>query len=761
MRRTRSTRRRRVSRRAESARRWRSVLLVALIGIFALGLLGTVGTVGIVGYYSQDLPSLDALRTSNLSQTTRILDRNGAPITSLYIENRTVVPLAKVSPLLQDATISVEDRNFYSHQGVDYRRVLIAAAYDLTHHSSAIGGSTITEQVVKNLVLCSTCGAGQVSGTAERSLPRKIRELLLAEELERRYSKQEILELYLNSIFYGNRAFGIEAAAETYFGVHASELSLAQAAYLAGLPQSPSAYDPFASPESRAAGKARWQEVLDALVANHKISPAQEEAALKTDIWGVMDKRHAAGQTGQDPLTGHFVDYVLAYLAGHGYDEQLLLRGGYTIYTTLDLNLQVRADRDVKNAVSLPAAKAKGVNTGALLAMDPHSGEILAMVGSADYTSDAIRGQVNLTLTPRQPGSSFKAYTYGYALSTGQYTAATPVDDKDSVIGGTRFTDWDGRTEGYINLRKAVEQSRNLPALWTYKNVGPANVIAYAEKLGLTGHFDPTTLTTTIGSADVRMIDHLAAYSVYDNGGMRIYPHPVLKILDASGKTMPPFPENTVGGQVISPQLAYVMTDIMHGVPASELGSSWSGLAVAGKTGTTESWTSAWMMGYTPDIAVGTFMAHIDQGDACKSGFAYLASSDLKPSGWMCPTNVLWGEHVEAWLWAPFLKDYYSAKAFPGYAAFKKPEGVVTRAVCRADGQLAIPGVTPADQTYNEIFIAGVGEPRGTCGSALPPGAPPPPTVAPSPAPSASPRVVPPPPPSPAPGPSPSPRKTP
>jgi membrane peptidoglycan carboxypeptidase len=353
-------------------------------------------------------------------------------------------------------------------------------------------------------------------------------------------------------------------------------------------------------------------------------------------------------------------------------------------------------------------------------------------------------------LVGRQPGSSFKPYTYGYALQSGAYTAATRVDDADSVVGGTHFTDWDGRTEGWISLRTAVEQSRNLPALWTYKAVGPQNVIDFAKRLGLTGTFDPTTLTTTIGSADVRMIDHLAAYSVFANGGFRVYPHPILKIADASGHVMPAFPENAPGGAVISPQLAYLMTNILHGVPATELGMG--AYPVAGKTGTTESWTSAWMMGYTPTLAVGTFMGHINKGDTCTSGFARLASSDVKTSGWMCPTNVLWGEHVASWLWAPFLKSVYGndPKGWP--AGWKQPDGIVKHTVCKLDGQLAT-DTTPADQKYDEIFIAGVGEPKGNCGSALPPGATayPTPTPSPSPSPVSSPVA--------SPGPSPSPKK--
>jgi membrane peptidoglycan carboxypeptidase len=712
--------RRRSSQRAETGRRWRSVVLSSILTLFALGLLGTVGTIGLIGYYSQGLPSLDSLRVSNLDQTTRILDRNGQLITSLYQENRTLVPLSKVAPALQDATISVEDRNFYTHQGVDYRRVLIAAAYDLTHRTSAIGGSTITQQVIKDLVLCDSCSSGHVSGVADRTFGRKMRELLLAEELERRYTKPQILELYLNSIFYGNRAFGIEAAAQTYFGVSAAQLTLPQASYLAGLPQSPSAFNPFAGAEARAAGKERWRQVLDAMVANHKLTPEQAEAAFKTDIWSVLDKQHAGAKAGQDPLTGHFVDYTLQYLRAHGYDEGTLLRGGLTIYTTIDLDTQRKAQKAVAGGIT--AYRVKGVNTGALLVMDPHNGEILAMIGSGDYSSEDIQGQVNLTVVGRQPGSSFKPYTYATALATGRYTSATPVDDLHDTIGGKHFSDWNGVKEGWIPLRQAVKESRNLPALWTYQDVGPQNVNDFAHRLGITTNLE-TNLTTTIGSSDVRMVEHVAAYSAFDNGGYRVYAHPILKITDAAGRLQPAFPENVPGGQVMSPQLAYLMTDIMHTWPSERFG--WRDRPAAGKSGTSESYTNNWYVGYTPDIAIGAWLGHVNKGDQCNSGYANLASSDVKTSGWICPVNVLFGEHVAISVWKPFLDDYYSNHRWPAY--WKRPDGLVTRTVCKLDGQLATDS-TPPDQRVNEIFIAGLGEPKGSCGSALPPGATPYPT---------------------------------
>ncbi|HEY1455385.1 MAG TPA: biosynthetic peptidoglycan transglycosylase, partial [Candidatus Dormibacteraeota bacterium] len=251
--------------------------LVLMIVISCMALVGTGATIGVVDYFAGDLPSIDAIKAANLTQTSRIYDRNGNLIEALYHQNRTVVALSQISTRLQEATIATEDRTFYQNSGVDYRRLLIAAAYDLTHHSSTLGGSTITEQVVKNDVLDS-------AEVQSRTISLKFRELLLAEEMERRYSKHDILELYLNTINYGNGAYGAEAAAETYFRVHASQLTWAQASFLAGLPQAPADYDPFGTPDQLEATRLRWGEVLDGLVSVGDLSRAQASTIYSGDL---------------------------------------------------------------------------------------------------------------------------------------------------------------------------------------------------------------------------------------------------------------------------------------------------------------------------------------------------------------------------------------------------------------------------------------------------------------------------------------------
>ena len=692
-------------------------------------LVGTGATIGIVDYFAGDLPSIEAIQTANLEQTTRIVDRNGNLIEALYHENRTVVPLDKISDKLQKATIATEDRTFYDNSGVDYRRLAIAIAYDLTHRASTLGGSTITQQVVKNDVL-------DTEEAQSRTVSRKFRELLLAEEMERRYTKQQILELYLNTINYGNGAYGAEAAAETYFQVHASELSWAQASFLAGLPQAPSDYDPFGTPDEFAAAKARWRQVLDSLVAVGNLSGTQANQLFAGDLLAKMVAAHKAVGPAHNPLTAHFVDYVIRYVEKR-YGEQALYEGGLTITTTLDLSTQAMADKWVKAGVATYAKR--GVNTGALLAMSPLDGEIVAMVGSADYNNAAIRGQINLTgmdpLGWRGVGSSFKVYTYAAALQAGLVTPASPLTDASGVIGGHSFSDWDGKHEGYITLRTALAESRNLPALWTYASEGGDRVVSFMHSLGVTAAIQsPSGVATTLGPDAISMAEHLAAYSAFDNGGYRITPTAVLRIADASGRILESFDPNFGHVQVVSPELGYVVTDLLRGPVKLYLGGLGS-KPVAGKSGTTEAYTGSIFIGYTPNLAVAASLMHIDEGPTCNSGYAYLATN-FKPSGWLCPTSVLFGENVGISVWKPFVAEFYTHHAWP--AMWTQPPGVVTRQVCAYDGGYV------ANGGYDEIFLKGLGEPQYACGTRPYPGerpyvAPAPSTASSAPSPSPSP----------------------
>jgi len=676
--------------------------LVVLIVMSTIALVGTGATIGVVDYFAGDLPSIDAIQTANLSQTTRILDRNGNLIEALYHENRTVVPLSKISVRLQRATIATEDRTFYDNSGVDYRRLAIAVAYDLTHRTSTLGGSTITQQVVKNDVL-------DTEEAQSRTVSRKFRELLLAEEMERRYTKRQILDLYLNTINYGNGAYGAEAAAETYFQVHASDLTWAQVSFLAGLPQAPSDYDPFGTPDQLDAARARWRQVLDSLVAVGDLGNGTADSIFDSDLLTKMVATHKALPVAHNPLTAHFVDYIEQYVKQR-YGDLALYEGGLTITTTLDLSTQTVADKWVKAGVKTYARR--GVNTGAMMVMNPSDGEILAMVGSADYNNVAIRGQINLTgmdpLGWRGVGSSFKVYTYAAALQAGLVTPATLLNDETGVIGGHAFSDWDGKHEGYITMRTALALSRNLPALWTYSQEGGERVVTLLHSLGVTAQIEnPEGVATTLGHDALSMAQHLAAYSAFDNGGYRVTPTAVLRITDASGKALEAFNPNFGHVQVMTPELGYVMTDLLRGPVKLYLGDL-GRRAVAGKSGTTEAYTGSIFIGYTPNLAVAASLMHVNDGPKCNSGYAYLATN-FPPSGWQCPTSVLFGENVGISVWKPFLEAYYSKHPWP--AVWTQPAGVITRQVCSYDGGYITNG------GYNEIFLKGVAEPRYPCGA--------------------------------------------
>ena len=699
--------------------------LIGLIVISSTSLVATAGTIGVVDYFAGDLPSIESLQSTKLTQTTRILDRNGNLIEALYHENRTVVPLNKMSMKLQRATIDTEDRTFYSNSGVDYRRMAIAIVYNLTRHSSALGGSTITQQVVKNDVL-------DTEEAQSRTVNRKFRELLLAEEMERRYTKAQILELYLNSINYGNGAYGVEAAAQTYFQIPASDLSWAQASFLAGLPQAPSDYDVFGTPERQAAAKWRWRGVLDGMVAVGDLKRSEADAIFSdSDLINKMMALHKARPAQHNPLTAHFVDYVVKYITQR-YGAKALYEGGLRITTTLDLPTQAIADKWVKSGVG--AYGKRGVNTGAMLVMNPADGEILAMIGSADYNNAAIRGQINLTgvdpLGWRGVGSSFKVYTYAAALQAGLVTPASLLNDQTGVIGSHTFNDWDGKHEGWITLRTALAESRNLPALWTYGSEGGNRVVSLMRNLGVTSPIENVDgVSTTLGHDPLSMAEHLAAYSAFDNGGFRITRHPVLRVTDAEGKVLEALDPAAGRSQVVSPELGYLMTDLLRGPVKLSLGGSLASRPVAGKSGTTEAYTGSIFIGYTPNLAVAASLMHIDAGPACNSGYAHLATN-FPPSGWQCPTGVLFGENVGNSVWKPFLEEYYSSHPWP--AMWTQPPGVVTRQVCTYDGGYIATG------GYKEIFLKGAGEPNFPCGANPHPGAEPykPPAASPSASPS-------------------------
>jgi len=454
---------------------------VIFTGVAVLAVVISTGTV--LYSYAGELPSLSNISAQNLPQTTGIYARDGSTLLEeRYEQRRTVVPLNEISWDLRHATIAVEDRDFYNHGAVDPLRIAAAAFYDILHRRAAQGGSTITQQLVKNYL--------EGAGAPDRSIGRKARELLLAFQLERQYTKDQILGMYLNTIFYGNQSFGVEAAAETYFGTTAGGLDRAEASFLAGLPQAPTYFDPLL-PDGFSRARLRQRLVLDAMVRDGYITTEAANTSYAEDLQSKITGAGRGAAAQRVSLAPHFVDYVWNELEQR-YDPGYLVRGGLRIVTTLDPKMQAMAEQAVRDGVARFAQR-NGVNNGAMLVMNPHTGEVLAMVGSADYFDAAIGGEVNYTIVPRQPGSSFKPYTYVTALMNG-WTPASPLDDSNGAhaFQGYPVHDWDLRELGTITLRQSLQQSRNISSVHLFQDVGIPKVAATARSLGISTPLDPS-----------------------------------------------------------------------------------------------------------------------------------------------------------------------------------------------------------------------------------------------------------------------------
>ena len=660
--------------------RWLRRLVVA--GLSA-SLACVVGTGTFLYSYAGDLPSLEHLNAHSLPQTTRIYARDGTTLLEeRYQQKRTVVPLEQISWDLRHATIAIEDKDFYNHGAVSPLRMIAAGLYDVVHRNAAQGGSTITQQLVKNYLLSDSA--------QDRSLDRKARELVLSVELEREYSKDQILEMYLNTIFYGNQAFGIEAASQTYFGLPAAGLDLAQASFLAGLPQRTSYLNPFLK-TGYGEARARQKQVLDAMVRDGYVTAASAERAYSEDLQPRLTTASQLAGGRRSALAPHFVDYVWSELEQR-YDPNYLRRGGLKIVTTLDPRTQQLAEKAVSDGVA-HFSRSNGVNNGAMLVMDPHTGEVLAMVGSADYFNAAIGGQVNYTVSPRQPGSSFKPYTYVTALMNG-WAPASPLDDSHGATAFPAYPvhDWDGKELGAITLRQSLQQSRNISSVHLFKDVGVDRVIAVARSLGISTTLQPY-LSTTLGANELRMIDHLSAYSAFANGGHRVRAATVLEVRDGQGSLLESHPaRRDAGEQVLSPAVTYVLSDILKGAVKPGLG-----ISAAGKSGTTTDFKDAWYVGYTSDLAVASWM-----------GRTVTIPVPRNES-----MNGLWGEVGPASSWRQFLKAYYAGRVRP--ADFTRPAEVVSATVCKLTGQVATD--IPADLAVTDLVIKGAAPPVASCGA--------------------------------------------
>ncbi len=668
------------------------ILLLTTAGLLTV----VVGTGTLLYTYAGELPSLDHLSAQNLPQTTRIYARDGVTLLEeRYEQRRTVVPLNEMSWDLRHATIAIEDKDFYNHGAVNPVRMVAAGVYDLLHQRAAQGGSTITQQLVKNYLL---------SGSASsRSLDRKARELVLSIQLERQYTKDQILEMYLNTIFYGNQSFGVEAAAQTYFGTSARRLDLAQSAFIAGLPQRPSYLNPFLT-EGYVHARDRQHDVLSAMVRDGYITAAVADKAYAEDLGPKLTAAHKAAVGQRASLAPHFVDYVWSELEQR-YDPSYLLRSGLKIVTTLDPKTQALAQQAVHDGIARYASSYR-VNNGAMLVMNPHTGEVLAMVGSADYSNADIGGQVNYTTALRQPGSSFKPYTYITALMNG-WTPASPLDDSNGAkaFPGYPVHDWDSRELGTITLRESLQKSRNISSVHLFKDVGIQKVFATARSLGINTPLDPS-LPTTLGASELRMVDHLSAYSTFANGGHRVRPLDVLEVRDAAGALLesnPPQPD--AGARVLPASATYMLTDILKGAVHPSMG-----FPVAAKSGTTTDFKDAWYIGYTSDLAVASWM-----GRTLSQPTPHNESMSTRAYG------GLWGEIGPASSWKQFMKAYYGNKKPADWA---RPADVTPMTLCKLTGQPAPADVAPEFTIRDLALKPDPAQPAAPCGTPAPGGTP-------------------------------------
>lgn len=569
--------------------------------------------------------------------------------------SRTYVPLDRISPYLIQATIATEDADFYRHPGFDPIAILKAIYRNLKAGETVSGASTIPQQLVRALLL-------PPEERFQRSAWRKIKEVILAYEITRRYPRNTILEIYLNEIYYGNLAYGIEAAAETYFGTTAAELSLAQASFLAGLPQSPATYDVFAGGRKRAL--ARQKDVLRLMVQEGYITQAQADAAAAE-----MTAHEFRPRVPQDRIPApHFVMYV-RQLVEELYGPEALYRGsGLRIYTTLDPGLQALAEQIVAQHVA--ALADRQVTSGALVAIEPSTGYILAMVGSADFYNEEIDGQVNVALSPRQPGSAIKPLTYVAAFERGWMPATLIWDLQTAFPDGVNPPyvprNYDGRFHGPVLVRSALANSYNIPAVKALQFVGIPALREMAARLGITTLTrEDYGLSLTLGGGEVKLLELTGAYTVFANGGVRVPPTPILRIEDSQGNVL--LDNGQPQGQpVIRTEHAYLITSILSdrqarcpafGCPnAMELSRP-----AAAKTGTTDDYRDAWTIGYTPDLVVGVWVGNADN-----------SKMDRVP-----------GSRGAAPIWRDFMEAALKDKPVRD---FPRPPGIVEMEICADSG---------------------------------------------------------------------------
>jgi 1A family penicillin-binding protein len=582
---------------------------------FLFFVLGLISTVGVFIYFSKDIPSPEKISSRRVWESTKIYDRTGQHL--LYEvhgeEKRTIVKLDQISDHLKNATIATEDKNFYNHYGIDPRGIIRAIYADVTSGTKTQGASTITQQLIKNSILSS-----------ERTFTRKIKEIILAIETEQKFSKDEILEMYLNQIPYGSSAYGSEAAAQTFFGKSAQDLDIPESALLAALPKATTYYSPYNSNlKALEELNLRYKMIINQMLAGGYISEQEAKDAKEVEI---LKKVKPFRESIEAP---HFVMYVRQQLVDE-FGEEEVEKGGLKVYTTLNYDMQKIAEDAIKKAVEGNLAK-YNARDAALVAIDPKSGQIVSMVGSKDYFNVEDQGNVNAAISDRlQPGSSFKPFVYATAFKKG-YTPDTILFDVQTNFGkdgsGKEYipNNYNMKFSGPVTIRQALSRSLNIPAVKSLYLAGIENSVQTAHDLGITTLNNPKKygLSLVLGTGEVKLLDMVSSYGVFANDGIRNSAVSILKIEDENGKIVKEYEDNPK--EVLDEEVARNINSILSDNEARSavfgLNNNFvlKGRPVAAKSGTTSSFKDAWTIGFTPSLASGVWTGN-NNGKEMKKG---------------------------------------------------------------------------------------------------------------------------------------------
>ena len=592
-------------------------LFFILVGVAVFVSAGVV--FGVVQWLRSDLVGPGGMLAIQPPVKTVVYDARGRVLHEFFNENRSSVPLRQIPRNLVNATIATEDRSFYQHWGIDLWGVARAAVTDVLHMRRAQGGSTITQQLARNRFL-----------THEKTWTRKLKEVALAIEIERHYTKDEILELYFNQIYFGEGAYGVEAGAKTYFGKPLRELSLPECALLAGIPANPSHYSPRRRP---AAARARRAKVLRNMLTTGAITQVEFDNAMNAPL-GVTPLRYS------NDRAPYFVEMVRLHL-DEKYGSNAVYEGGLKVYTTLDMDLQQIAERAVEKQLSSLEADLKSKNTfagyvppspaaadpakptiqampylqGAVVAIDPHTGFIRALVGGRNWNHSNFN---RATQAQRQPGSAFKPFVYTAAMDNGFHPTDVIVDEPVSFPGADgelyQPQNYDGQYRGAVTLRYALQQSINIPAIKLLRKVSTSLVASYARRMGIRSPVGQN-LSLALGSSEVNLLELTTAYGVFANRGIRNDPLFVIKVEDKNGNVLEKNSPRPV--EVLSEETASVMTSMLRsvmdhgtGFPARARGFT---IPAAGKTGTMDEYRDAWFVGFIPSLVCGTWVGYDDK----------------------------------------------------------------------------------------------------------------------------------------------------